>query len=170
MPFCTVQAGAAEPFTSQELGFKINFPVQPQTAKSEKQTASGLTRMIRYRAKDKSFRTALTVVTFSRGPFSRRQMATGLKLSRDNQVRSLKGELVSEKDIAIDGHPGKELLIAIGPPGKPRTFRYRVRTYYVQNRQYLISIIGTEKLVSSQRSEDYFNSFSLIQSKKDAAQ
>jgi len=126
--------------------------------------------MVRYRAKDKAFRTALTVVTFSRGPFSRREMAMGLKHSRDNQVRSLKGELISERDIAIDGHPGKELLVAIGPPGKPRNFRYRVRTYYVQNRQYLISIIGTKKLVSSQRSEDYFGSFALIQPMKGAAQ
>lgn len=170
MPVCIGTAGAAERFSSRELGFRINFPVQPQAVKSEKQTASGLTRMVRYRAKDKVFRTALTVVTFDHRPFTRDEAALGLKLSRDNQVRGLKGELISEKDIAIDGYPGKELHIAFGPPGKPRNYRYRVRTYYVQNRQYLMSIIGTEKLVSSQRSDDYFGSFALIQQKKGAAQ
>lgn len=151
------------PFNAPEHGFRIAFPVAPTVKKTRRQTASGVTRTVRYRAKDKAFRTSLTVAAYSRGAFTAAEIAAALNISRDRQMRLLKGELVSDKDIAIDGHPGKELVIAIGPPGKPQTYRYRVRTYYVGNRQYLMSVIGSEKLVLSARSDEYFASFALIE-------
>ena len=154
-------AQAGELFVAPEHDFKIEFPVEPNKTESEQQTASGLARLVRYQARHEEFRTALTVVTFSREAFSEQEVATGLRASRDNQVNRLKGELVSEKDIAIDGHAGKELVIAVGPPGKPRDFRYRVRTYYVGNRQYLMSVIGTPQQVVAAEADAFFASFTL---------
>jgi len=102
-------------------------------------------------------------------PFGRREIAIALSLSRDRQVRLLNGRLIFDMNISIKGYPGEELVIAIGPPGNPHTYQYRVRTYFVDNRQYMMSVIGREKLVLPPRSVDYFESFALIKPGEGAA-
>jgi len=160
--FVLTGTAAAEEFISREHGFKINFPKSPTVEISEKRIASGMIQIVRYKAKKKAFRTSLTVVTYSRDVFTGEEIKEALARSRDRRVKNMRGELLSDTDIAIDGHSGKELVIGVGAFSGPRIYRYRMRNYYVGNRQYLISIVGASNLVLSPKSDSFFNSFRLI--------
>ena len=160
--FVLTGTAAAEEFISREHGFKINFPKSPTVEISEKRIASGMIQIVRYKAKKKAFRTSLTVVTYSRDVFPGEEIKEALARSRDRRVKNMRGELLSDTDIAIDGHPGKELVIGVGAFSGPRIYRYRMRNYYVGNRQYLMSIVGASNMVLSPKSDSFFNSFRLI--------
>ena len=117
------QVAAEEEFVSREHGFKVLFPRTPTAEHSQKKSASGLIRNVRYRAKHRAFRTLLTVVTYSRDALNIDEVKKAPAGSRDRQVKNMRGELLSDTNIAIDGHTGKELLIAVGPPGISRIYR-----------------------------------------------
>ena len=152
---------ASEAYTSEEHGFRIVFPVSPEVNESEFAATSGPARMIRLRAKKDSLRTSITVVAFDREPFTPAEAAYGLDKSRDRQVAQVQGRIVSQEELELDGHPGREVVIAFGPP--EQDFRYRVRTYYIGSRQFLLSVIGLSSDVASAGAEAYFTSFGLTE-------
>ena len=160
LAFASSIANAREVFISPGLGFSIEFPVSPHSMSGELKMASGPAQYVRFTAAAGRLQAAVNVVVFNRGPFTPDEIASGLAQSRDRQVALVYGRLVREFDIALEGHPGKELLISFGPP--EQDFHYRVRSYYVGNRQFLVSVIGSADDVFSAAADAYFNSFALV--------
>jgi len=114
-------------------------------------------RLIRLSASQAEVQASLTLVSFERAAFSPEEAAARLEESRDNQVNRVKGQLVFEYDIILNGYPGKEIMIAFGPPEKK--LRYRARTFYVGNRQFVLSVIGNSRDVISLGANAYLESF-----------
>lgn len=155
--FIYTSARAEVPFRSDSLGFSVIFPTAPEMEESEILAPSGPAQLIRLSTKDSKVRASLTLVSFSRGPFSPDEIAAGLNVSRDNQVNRVSGRLIFQNDINLNGYAGKELMIAFGPPAKK--YRYRGRTFYVGSRQFILSVIGVAGDVTSPGADDYLESF-----------
>ena len=153
----TPGAARAEVFVSDSHGFRIDFPAEPQVQEGEIAMPSGPAKVISYSAKGGGVRASLSMVRFSRGPFTEAEAAYGLIQSRENQVRQVKGQLLRDTDLTMAGYPGKEIMIGFGPPDK--SYRYRGRTYYVGARQFVMSVVGTEREVLAPAATRYLDSF-----------
>ena len=78
--------------------------------------------------------------------------------SREGALDNLGGKLISEKEIKLGRHSGREILIEV--PKQDRLFR--VRVYLVGNRLYQTVVFGPPKFVKSKEAERYLNSFKLL--------
>ena len=152
-------AWAGERYSNPVLGFQVDLPVTPEVVETEVRMASGPAQVLRLKAWGDTLRTAVTVVTFARAPFTVSEADIGLEQSRNRQIAQVMGKLVTERDITLAGYAGKELLIAFGPAAQ--TYHYRVHTYYIENRQFLISVIGPKREVLSTSADLFFESFVL---------
>jgi hypothetical protein len=84
--------------------------------------------------------------------------------SRDGGVSNSGGKLLSEKKIALDGYPGREIAIALHAEQHPPT-KARARFYLVENRLYTVIFAGTETAADSPKTEAYLASLRLQEPK-----
>ena len=77
---------------------------------------------------------------------------------RDGMIKSVKGTLINEKDITLDGRPGREWTIEVpGPPQIGKIINH-VRTYLDGKRNYIIQAMHVAG-ASATRSEFFLGSF-----------
>lgn len=79
--------------------------------------------------------------------------------SRDGAVTNMDGKLVSEKDVKLGEHPGREIRIDVAE-GK-RLFR--VRVYLVDQRLYQVVVFGTPEAATSKEADKFLDSFKLTE-------
>lgn len=152
-------AHAAETFRSEELKFEVLFPSAPKQQSKTHNTVAGKARMFRFKAGGKELSPAMSVTVYSRGPFSKQEVATGLEMSGVQQAQRFKGTFVSRKDLELNGFAGKETVIEGVFQG--RKFFYRAQTFYVGNRQYILSVLGGSLKDVSAPADVYFKSLKL---------
>jgi hypothetical protein len=80
--------------------------------------------------------------------------------SREGALDNLGGKLVSEKEIKLGKHAGREILIEVAKQDR----LFRVRVYLVENRLYQTVVFGPPKFVKSKEAERYLDSFKLLKS------
>jgi len=154
-----VSARAAETFRSEELKFEVSFPSTPKKQTTTQNTASGQAKLIRFKATGKKVSPAMSVTVYSRAPFSKQEVTTGLEMSGVQQAERFNGKFVSRKDLRVNGFAGKETVIEGVFQG--RTFFYRAQTFYVGNRQYILSVIGGSLEAVRAPADGYFKSLKL---------
>jgi hypothetical protein len=86
-----------------------------------------------------------------------------LDQARDRGVASLNGELIGERDIKLDSHPGREVRIKSPEQG----FYYRSRMYLVDERFYQVSVTTLADQYSSTNITRFLNSFELLSEETD---
>ena len=150
---------AAETFRSEELKFEVLFPSAPKKQSKIHNTVAGKARMYRFKSAGKELSPAMSVTVFSRGPFSKQEVATGLEQSGVQQAERFKGKFVSRKNLRVDGFAGKESIIEGVFQG--RKFFYRAQTFYVGNRQYILSVLGGSLEAVGAPADVYFKSLKL---------
>ncbi len=74
-------------------------------------------------------------------------------------VQAISGRLISSTDINLDGYPGKEAMVDTNNLIKGRA---RMRLYLVENRMYMIVVVGAESYVNSRYSQQILDSFQLV--------
>jgi hypothetical protein len=74
---------------------------------------------------------------------------------RDGAVADMKGRLVQEQNITIQGHPGRELHIEV-PQGM-----VKARIYLVGVRLYQALSVGAKEMIRPEDTEKFFSSFRL---------
>jgi len=79
--------------------------------------------------------------------------------SRDGAVANMEGKLVSEKNVKLGKHPGREIRINVAE-GK-RLFR--VRVYLVEQRLYQVVVFGTPETATSKDADKFLDSFKLTE-------
>jgi hypothetical protein len=79
--------------------------------------------------------------------------------SREGALDNLGGKLVSEKEIKLNNHRGREILIEVAKQDR----LFRVRMYLVENRLYQTVVFGPPKLVKSKDAQRYLDSFELTE-------
>ena len=155
----TLSVQAAETFRSEELKFEVLFPSAPKKQSKTHNTVAGKARMYRFKSGGKELSPAMSVTVYSRGPFSKQEVATGLEQSGVQQAERLQGTFVSRKDLKLNGFAGKESVIEGVFQG--RKFFYRAQTFYVGNRQYILSVLGGSLEAVSGPADVYFKSLKL---------
>ncbi len=81
-----------------------------------------------------------------------------LNKGRDTMVASLKGKLVEEKSISLNGNSGKAIRVSM--PDKTGTAY--VRGYIVGDQYYQVMLIGSNKSLDGANGDRYFASFALV--------
>jgi serine/threonine protein kinase len=81
-----------------------------------------------------------------------------LNAARDGMLKPVKGKLVSEARIRLDGHPGRDTFFEI--PRLPGVL-VRARHYWVNQRHYHLMVLGKAEVVRSEAVEPFFSSFRL---------
>ncbi len=76
----------------------------------------------------------------------------------DGAVNNVKGKLLSEKIIEIDGFPGREIKIDF----KDGLAVITVRLYLVKNKMYMVQVITATENDMNKASQKFLNSFKLI--------
>src|SRR5262249_38722228 len=76
--------------------------------------------------------------------------------ARDAEVAQAKGKLVSEKEIKLGSHPGREYEIAVSGLGV-----LRARIYLANQRVYVLKVLGPKSYTRSATAEKFLDSFKL---------
>ncbi len=147
-PPLPVEYGSQEwkEFSSPEGHFTILFPGKPREYVQPPDTKAG-----RLEKRIYALETALAtyivayddLAPFSADPATIKQM---LDSGRDQAIASEKGKLLEEKNISLDGHPGRE-IVAETPEGILKT-----RVYVVRQRLYQIILFTPSSQMRSKES------------------
>jgi hypothetical protein len=91
------------------------------------------------------------------GPTSEAAKAKLIQSVRDDKVKSMSGKLVSEKDIAVQGHPGKEIVI------EAEEWTYRARIIATPFDLHAVQVtVPKGEPPTSAAIEAFFSSFKLL--------
>jgi hypothetical protein len=74
--------------------------------------------------------------------------------ARDGLVKTLKGKLLSDKEVKAGKYPGRELQIET-----PMTGTYRTRLYQVGPRYYQLILVAPKEAATSKDADKFFGSF-----------
>ena len=81
--------------------------------------------------------------------------------ARDGAVGNLGGKLASEKQIKIDGHPGRAIEIVATDATAGITMEVTARIYLVENRLYQILVVREKGRDLQKELDKFFESFKL---------
>jgi hypothetical protein len=77
--------------------------------------------------------------------------------ARDALVESLKGKLLSEKEVTLGKHKGRELQIEA-----PKIGVYRTRLFQIGERYYQIILTAPKEVATSKEADKFFGSFKVL--------
>ena len=144
-------------YTSPEGRYSIALPAAPTTGSQESKSADG-EKFMQYQASldhDSGF---FMVGYFDQGP----ETVFNFDRARDGMVAAIKGTLLNESPITLEGNPGRELKIALASHGTE--FLVRARFYDVGERVYMLQFIvpkSRESVAAVESATKFFDSFHL---------
>ena len=76
----------------------------------------------------------------------------------------MKGKLVHDKSIEVDGNPGREFVARARGGGLTgnKSYLYQSRIFVVSSRFYMVSATFPEKMDKSEEIKQFFDSFALL--------
>ncbi len=154
-----VQETGWKEFQSKEGGFSVLLPGAPVEEKQAVQTELGPieVRTFTFGLKEN---VGAYVVSFNDYPVELVKQSDPQKMldgARDGAVRTVKGRLLSEKKITLDGAPGRELRIEA-----PGTLVIQSRIYLVKNRLYQILAVTQKEKAADAEITKFRDSFKLV--------
>lgn len=149
-------AGEWVKYDSPEGHYSVLLPGQPQVTTQEAATADG-EKFPQYMAKAADASALFLVGYFDHVPGT----TFSLDKARDGMLAAIKGTLVSEGPITLDGSAGRELqIMATGSDGVE--YVVRARFYDTDKRVYVLQFIiakSAEDSSSTAKAAKYFDSF-----------
>ena len=143
-----VATAQGKPFVWKEGKLEVRFPGEPTVMKDRLQlTQNG----------GKILYLVITVPIARLEKFPVEQQKVIFDLTRDSLVKSLKGKLLSEKQVKIDKLSGREYRIET-----PEKTIYRMDTILVDNRMIQLILLATKDVQMSKDAETFFKSFKLV--------
>jgi hypothetical protein len=144
-------------YTSAEGRYSVSLPNQPKISSQEAQNSEGL-KFTQHLASAYSEGTMCLIGYFDIGD----TVVYSLEKGRDGMVSTVKGTLVSEQPVTLNGHPGIE--IKIGWKNSGADYLTQARIYAVNKRVYIVQFLTLgpdtpQSQVASARR--YFDSFSV---------
>jgi hypothetical protein len=143
-------------YNSPEGRYSVLFPGEPKLSTQDTTAATG-EKMPQYLAMSSGSDAVYMVGYFDSAP----NMTFSFDKARDGFVAAVKGTLLGEKAISLDGNPGRELkvLAKISDADElimmVRFFQAGVRIYVIQ----LIVSKSSEAAISAEKNVNYFDSF-----------
>ncbi|HXM33587.1 MAG TPA: hypothetical protein VN920_00230 [Pyrinomonadaceae bacterium] len=142
-------------YDSAEGHYTVELPTQPKLKTQEAVNASG-EKFQQYMASASDPNAVFLVGYFDYAPGT----AFSLDKARDGMVQAVKGTLLSEGSISLEGSPGRELKVsATGPDGVE--YLVQARFYDMGKRVYVLQFIIAKAYdsASTAKAARYFESF-----------
>lgn len=142
-------------FTAPDDGFQIDFPLFPEITKTPANPAIAKITGAMYIVEDEE---SACGVIYSKFSAKRTDPSKELNAGRDNVIKALNATLVSDKDIKVDGHPGKEVILDLGDGSAQR-----IRFFMTEFELYQILFSSSLSEVSGEAADKFMTSFQLMQ-------
>jgi hypothetical protein len=144
-------------YISAEGRYSISFPDQPKLSTQETKTADGV-KFLQYLASASNETETCLVAYFDRVPGT----TFSLDKARDGFISAIKGRLITENEIGLNGQPGRELRVeATGQDGI--TYVLRVKIFDMGARIYVLQFITrtteADNASVKRNASEYFDSF-----------
>ena len=135
---CTTTQKPAElkNFTSEDGRFSILLPDTPKFETHNLSSAVGPVVSKSYIVDDLDMSYGVTYTDYPSDVVERTDPQKMLDGARDGGISNSHGELVTEKNISLNGYPGREMTISV------RDIAVRSRVYIVKNRLYSVLASG----------------------------
>ncbi len=155
--------GQEKPFKSLEGRFSVQMPGEPKY-KAQKLPGTNTTQhQFLYESKDGRVAHLVAYqIDANLAGLSKKQKQAVMIEARDAVPKAFTGKLLADKEIDLDGHPGREFKITI-PQLKAE---YRSRMCIVGDRLYQVVLVGGREITESKEADAFLNSFKLLQEKK----
>ena len=142
-------------FRCEDGRYRIRFPGRPKALERTENTSIGDVTYTYQMVGEGAFGYSVVCVKYPKNV--EKDAGQNLKRARDGAVKGLDGELVADKEITLDGHPGLEFVIRM----KSGAW-YRSRIFTVGTRLFQIIHVGTKQDARSRETDEFFDSFKLI--------
>jgi len=165
-----VQSDAWYILQDNDIGFSIEFPVEPQKILEIKATEAGDLDVYTYKyepdesVKDENIIYQLACTTL---PYFIEPNANNLKLSDamfkrsiDIILKNTKGKVLSDKPLKLNGYPGKE--VRIERKHKHVVYIVKLNLYIIKNKVFIIESVTTEAKQYNKSGTRFFGSFKLL--------
>lgn len=142
-------------YDSAEGRYSVLLPERPKLATQEGTTPNGQ-KVAQYRAGASDSSSLYSVAYFDVLPDSTYSLDKG----RDGMVNAINGTLLSEQDISLGGHPGRELKVAA--KNSDYEFFIRARLYEIGGRVYVLQhafLKSSDTPAIAEKSAKFFDSF-----------
>jgi hypothetical protein len=153
-----VQDPAWITYNSAEGHYNVSLPVEPKLSTQESATADGQ-KFLQYMAKVQQQDVIYLVGYFDHIPGT----VFSADRARDGMVSGVKGTLVSERTISLDGYPGRELKVA----AKFQTTDYVLLAKFwdTPSRVYVLTFgypKSNDEEAMKAKAAKYFDSFQIV--------
>jgi len=129
-----------QPFESNKGAFKAEFPGEPTATHDTIKTEAGDIAYHSYMTEVEGGSIAMGV---SYNEYSDAVLKADPKVvldgGRDGAMSNLNGKLISETDISLNGHPGREFTVTAGK-GDSKLF-YHTRVFLVKKKLYQLQVV-----------------------------
>ena len=146
------QAAQWPRFSSPEGRFSILLPGRPLREDQTKETPVGRVEMHIFTSRTEGGIYVVAYADYAFGDAKRE-----LDANRDSFLKGMKATLLSESDINIKGHPGREVN------AWREQLTIRTRMYLVGRRYYQMFVIVPTAQAVREDTERFFNSFELVE-------
>ncbi len=147
-------------YNSAEGRYNVLLPAQPKLSTQESTTADGQ-KFLQYMASVQQSDAMYLVGYFDHMPGT----IFSADRARDSMAEAVKGTVVSERTISLNGYPGRELKVA----AKLNTSDYilLVKFWNSESRVYVLQVVyprSSESEALNTRAAKYFDSFQILKS------
>jgi hypothetical protein len=102
----------------------------------------------------------MTYTDFSAEQVSKAKPSAIITSARDGGINNVKGHLVSESDITVNGFPGRDVIASVPLGDKQGSARFRI--VLAKTRLYVVLYVGPAGTESSAQINDYLKSFQIL--------
>jgi hypothetical protein len=151
---CAAGAAAQAPaeFRSEKGRFVVKLPGTPEEMK---QTSQGVD-VFMYLLKKPPLVYIVGYGDYPQATINQAGAEGMLNADRDSFVKAVKGKVLTEKRVTLDGNPGRDILI------QGENAHFHLRQFLVERRLYQVVSGGTREAVDSKAGKDFQESFKLL--------
>jgi hypothetical protein len=139
-------------YTAPDRSFSVQFPGTPKIEPTPAAPGKVKGKLYVVERGDRAYG-----VEFARFAAKRTVPEKELAVARDNVLRGLSGKLLTERDVSLGQHPGRDIVIDLGDGTV-----LRARYFLTEYESYLITAAVPKGEESSKPVEDFFSSFQLL--------
>ncbi len=144
-------------FESEDGRFSVSFPGTPEEQVESVTTAIGTIETQFFVVTQKDMAYSVNLADYPPEVIAAEDIQQMLDGARDGAVSNVNGELLEEKELVLNGHPGREFKVKV----EDEDIVVRARIYLVNERLYVVQALSTERLASSEDIEKFLDSFQL---------
>jgi hypothetical protein len=156
---CSIECGRKDVFSSKEGGFSVEMASAPQQKKETVQTPDGPVDIhtLTFETQNPAAERWVVYIDYPLATVRGKGATRILDEARDGSVNNVRGRLLRERDIVLEGYPGKEIEYEGETPAEEI---YKSRIYLVKQRLYVL-LVTAPRNGASKDAEKFLNSFKL---------